>query len=81
MTANTKCPGDQTHGNVIAVTGSPRWGWHCPHTGHDGRLNSDPNGSAPRTRAFFTTAEVERGSLVEDLYGAHEADTPRQAAV
>lgn len=55
------CPIEIRHGAVIALAGNPRWGFHCPHTDHDGRLRSHPLGEAPRTRSFFTTAEIEAG--------------------
>lgn len=58
-----KCPVDPAHGNVIAWTGHPRWGWRCPHQDHDGRPHGHPLGPAPVTRSFFTTAEVDAGHL------------------
>lgn len=49
------CPTGPRHGAVYPVP----LGWFCPHTDHDGRLRSHPMGEAPRTRSFFTTAEIE----------------------
>lgn len=58
------CPVDATHGPVLGVKDpTSRFGWLCPHAGHDGRLPAHPAGASPRTRALFTTAEVDLGSL------------------
>jgi hypothetical protein len=67
-----KCPADHTHGPVLPVkdAASP-WGWHCPHSAHDGRLRSHPSGPAPRSRSHFTTAEVEAGQ--PDAFGLQRA--------
>lgn len=73
-TVNTRCPVEPEHGHVIPVKeATSRYGWYCPHAAHDGRLESHPAGAAPRTRAHFTTAEVERGSLVEGIDEAQAA--------
>lgn len=56
--AGYSCPVDPAHGRVLDWTGS-RWGWLCPHIGHDA------HGGRPATRSFFTTEEVERGTLGE----------------
>src|SRR6185369_784968 len=49
------CPTDPEHGPLIPWTHGSDYGWHCPHQAHDG------HGDRPQTRAFFTTAEAERG--------------------
>lgn len=51
----TTCPFDPTHGQVIAMAQN----WYCPHAAHDGL----PGREGVRIRAFFTTDEVQRGSL------------------
>ena len=61
------CPVDASHGPVLPVKDpESRYGWHCPHQAHDGRLDSHPQGRAPRTRAFFTTDEVTSGQLAPE---------------
>lgn len=58
------CPIAAAHGPVLAVKDpASRWGWYCPAQAHDGRLRGHPAGPAPRTRALFTTAEVEAGVI------------------
>lgn len=52
------CPVDRSHGRLLAWAGSERFGWFCPNQAHDGGRDQ------PATRAFFTTAELEAGSVV-----------------
>lgn len=58
------CPVDVGHGSVLPVKDpESRYGWFCPHAAHDGRLAGHPQGPAPRTRAHFTTDEIQAGAL------------------
>jgi hypothetical protein len=66
-----RCPVDAAHGPVLDWP-TARWGWHCPHHDHDGRPASHPLGELAPSRAFFTTAEVDAGSVTP---------TPRAAQV
>jgi hypothetical protein len=58
----TTCPVDPRHGRVLDAPGA-RWAFYCPSQDHDGRPNTHQLGSAPATRAYFTTLEVESGQL------------------
>lgn len=54
------CPQHQMP--LAEVSGTDRL--YCPNQEHDGRPASHPEGSAPRTRAFFTLADLENSTFV-----------------
>lgn len=55
--ATPLCPLDRDHGRLLDWSGR-RWGWYCPHRGHEG------NADTAQSRPFFTTQEAEEGRVI-----------------